>query len=167
MGKENNISLEEFNGGRGWISLLDEVGRMGLARIEKSIFGGYLHDGYEIVWAMGVDSGFLLREGPYVGHIQTKTARNQISKMEQKDMFLLSSAALNGRKINSKSSWWWDENFQKKHLPQYIWAEKAVLPPQDWEKLSKLSVDDLKVDNMGITIFVKKDSIAKKSKIFS
>jgi hypothetical protein len=167
VGKESSIPSEEYNGGREWISLLSEGDRAALAKIEESVFSKYLHDGYEIVWTMGTDSGRLLREGPFVSDLQEKTAGVQIKKMRSDDFDHLAVAGYEARKRGSKSPRWWDNDFWEKHRPHYFLERKAVVPPQDWKMRQKLSIDDIKVDDLGITILVKKDSVAKRSKIFS
>lgn len=166
MSKEDLGLIEPYPGGREWVSLLNSEDSKILTKMEKQIFGAYLRDGYEIVWAMGVDSGRLLKEGQFVGEVQAGTARDQIGELKHRDLVLLSDETLR-RNEKSDYKWqWWDARFRKNHLPEYIWTEGAVLPPSNWQKLNKLSATDLKFDKLGITIFVKRDAEAKRSKIF-
>lgn len=166
MRKERQAEEERYNGGRDWVKLLPENDLESLAKLENAAFGKQLRRGYRIVWAMGSDSGRLLKDGPYVTDVQTRTALDEITEMRRKDVSALSEEISRMNETGNFKSPWWGKDYQCKHLPQYTWTAGAVVPPVGWEKKTSLAIEDVMFDPWGVTVFVKRDASARRLGIF-
>lgn len=166
MRKERPCEEERYNGGRDWVKLLSEKDLEGLAKLENEVFGKQLCKGYAVAWAMGTESGRLLKDGPYVSDVQTRTAFDEITEMRRRDVYLLAEEIGRMNETGNFKSPWWGKDFQAKHLPQYAWTTGAIVPPQGWEKKTGLTIEDITFDPKGVTVFVKRDVSARRLGIF-
>lgn len=147
----NSKETLNINESKHWSKLLSPEDQEKLHTAYETLFPTPIREGYEVVGEVGVKSGRLLRIGPERSRIQISVAHAEIAKRQRAD------ADAADRALWTNPDWHAGMDHPKPEFSTvYVWSEQALLPPEYWQEgMGTLSVKELTLDRLGITIFSK------------